>query len=182
MNTYKTEGIVLKRINFGEADKIVTLYSKHYGKITCLAKGMRRLTSRKRGNLEIFNKVVFIACKGKGIDIITETESIESFSSLRKDLSKIACAYQFCEMVDKLTAENSEQGEVYDLLCSSLPTLQKADRGNLSVITDIFAGNLLKLLGFWPKEKLFPNNFDITMFIEDIIEKELKSKKFLAKI
>lgn len=182
MNTYKTEGIVLKRINYGEADKIVTLYSKHYGKITCLAKGMRRLTSRKRGNLEIFNKVVFIACKGKGIDIITETESIESFSALRKDLKKIACAYQLCEMVDKLTAEGSEQSEVYEMLSEYLKKLCWIKPENSSFFLGSFGLNLLKILGFWPHDKPVPKNFRVSSFIEETIEKELKSKKFLAKV
>lgn len=182
MNTYKTEGIVLKRINFGEADKIVTLYSKHYGKITCLAKGMRRLTSRKRGSLEIFNKVAFIAHKGKGMDIITETELTESFSSLRKDLKKVACAYQLCEMVDKLTAERSEQDGVYELLSEYLKKLNTLNLENFSFFLGNFGLDLLKLLGFWPRSKPVSEDFRTSSFIEEIIEKELKSKKFLAKI
>jgi len=182
MNTYKTEGVVLKRTNFGEADRLVTLYTKHYGKLTCLAKGIRKLTSRKRGDLEIFNSVSFLASRGKGMDIITETEAVKTFSEWRKNLKKVASAYEVCEMLDRLTAENSEQEEVYDLLIDYLKRLGQTSEGNLSFWVDSFAGNLLKLLGFWPKNKDFPLNFNVSLYIEEIIERDLKSKKFLKKI
>lgn len=180
--TYKSEGIVLKRSNFGEADKIITVYSKHYGKVSLLAKGVRRMTSRKRGSLEVFNQVVFFAAKGKGIDIVTETEALNSFSSWRKDLKKIAVAYELCEMVDRLTAEGSEQEEVYELLVNYLKNLSLLAEVNLNSFISSFGGNLLKLLGFWPKDKTIPINFSVISYIEEIIEKELKSKKFLKEV
>lgn len=182
MRTYKSEGIVLKRVNFGEADKIITVFTKHYGKVTLLAKGIRRLTSRKRGDLEVFNQVVFFAAKGKEMDIVTETELIEGFSSWRKDLPKVAIAYQLIEMVDKLTAEGSEQEEVYQLLASYLGNLKSISQDNKNSFVSSFGGNLLKLLGFWPKNKIMPSSFNVTLFIEGIIEKELKSKKFLKEV
>lgn len=180
--TYKSEGVVLKRTNFGEADKIITVYSKHYGKVTLLAKGIRRLTSRKRGDLEVFNQVTFFASKGRGIDIVTETELVNSFSSWRKDLQKIASAYQVCEMVDRLTAEGNEQEEVYSLLVFCLKAIAVTEQKNLAVLINSFGINLLKDLGFLPKDKILPQNFNVTAYIEDIIERELKSKKFLSKI
>lgn len=180
--TYKSEGVVLKRTNFGEADKIVTVFSKHYGKTTLLAKGIRRLTSRKRGNLELFNQVAFFAYKGKGIDIVTETELLDSFFSWKKDLQKIATAYQICEMIDKLTAEGSEQEEIYDLLVTYLRAITVTEQNGLVVLTNSFGINILKDLGFLPKNKVLPQNFNVTAYIENIIEKELKSKKFAGKV
>jgi len=180
--TYKSEGIVLRRINFGEADKIITVYSKRYGKLTLLAKGIRRMTSRKRGNLEVFNQVIFFAAKGKGMDIITETELVESFSSLRGNLHKVACAYQLCEMVDKLTVEESEQDGVFELLSDNLKKLNNLSLENYSFFLGNFGLNLLKLLGFWPHDKPVPKDFRTSLFVEEIIEKELKAKNFLARI
>lgn len=178
LRTYKTEGIVLKRINFGEADRIITFYTKHYGRLVAVAKGVRKLTSRKRGSLEIFNRVVFFAAKGKGMDIITEVETLETFGDWKKDLKKVGVAYEMAEMVDKLTAEGSEQEEVYWLLCSFFRQLKNREKKNLSVFVNSFGGELLKILGFWPKDKSFPQNFDMERKIEEIIERELKSKKF----
>lgn len=182
VRTYKSEGIVLKRINFGEADKVVTIYSKHFGKVTLLAKGIRRMTSRKRGSLEVFNQVTFFATKGKGMDIVTETELLDSFSLCRKELNRIAVAYQLCEMVDKLTAEGSEQEEVYELLAGYLKNLKELKPEDNSNYLGTFGLSLLKILGFWPKDKKVPKNFKVSLFIEGIIEKELKAKKFLNKL
>ncbi len=182
MNTYKSEAIILKRINFGEADKIVTFYTKHYGKVTCLAKGIRRLTSRKRGNLEIFNQITFFASKGKSMDIVTETEVLKSFSCWRSDLNKIAIAYQLCEMVDKLTAEESETAEVYELLVEFLGKLENLDLTKRSFFLGDFGLKLLKILGYWPKDKPVPENFHTSVLVEEIIEKELKAKNFLNRI
>lgn len=180
--TYKSEGVVLKRTNFGEADRIITFYTKHYGKVTCLAKGVRRVTSRKRGSLEIFNSVNFLAAKGRGIDIVTEAETINSFSQWRRNLKKVAVAYQVCEILDRLTAENSEQEEVYDLLVGCLEKLGQTRREELESLINNFGGSLLKLLGFWPKDRNFPVNFDVSLYIEQIIERELKSKNFLRRV
>ncbi len=182
MNGYKTEGVVLKRSNFGEADRIITLFTKHYGKITGLAKGIRKLTSRKRGALEIFNQVAFFATKGKGMEIITEAEVLNPFSGWRKDLKKVGVAYELCEMVDKLTAEGTEQAEVYELLVAALKDLERINREKLPVLVEGFADSLLKLLGFWPKEKPFPPHFSASLLVEEIIEKELKSKRFLKRV
>lgn len=182
MNTFKTEGVVLKRINFGEADRIITLYTKHFGKITCLAKGIRKITSRKRGNLEIFNQVTFFAARGKGMNIITETETINAFASIRKKLKKIASAYEICEITDRLTAENSEQEEVYLLLTRYLKKLDESQEQQSSALANDFGENLLKILGFWPRGKEYPEKFIVSTFIEDIIENKIKSKNFFNKV
>lgn len=180
--TYKSEGIVLKRSNFGEADKIISVYSKHYGKLTLMAKGIRRMTSRKRGNLEVFNQLTFFAAKGRGMDIVTETELIEGFLGLRKNLQKVAIAYQLCEMVDKLTAEGSENEGVYELLSEYLRKLECLKLPEKSFFLGNFGLRLLKILGYWPQSKPVPKNLKVSSFIEGIIEKDLKAKKFLNQV
>lgn len=176
--TFCSEGVVLKRSNFGEADKIVTIYSKRFGKITCLAKGVRRMTSKKRGSLEIFNQIKFFASKGKDLFLVTEAEVVNSHSFLRKNLKKIATAYQLCELIDKLTPEVHEQEDIFDLLVIYLSRIDKTSENNLNSLLKEFAAGLLKLLGYWPKDKVFPQNLSLSSFIENIIEAELKSKKF----
>ncbi|KKR32290.1 MAG: repair protein RecO protein, partial [Candidatus Gottesmanbacteria bacterium GW2011_GWC2_39_8] len=86
MRTYKTEGIILRRINFGEADRLITIFSKHYGKQKVLGKGVRKIKSRRAPHLELFNRSVIFLHRGKNFDIITEAQTINSFSDLRKDL------------------------------------------------------------------------------------------------
>jgi DNA repair protein RecO (recombination protein O) len=181
-NTYKAEGIVLKRTNFGEADKILTLYTKDRGKIVCLAKGIRRMSSRKRGNLEIFNHISFFAAKGKGLDIVTETEILDSYLIWRNSLKKVATAYEICEILDKLTPENLEQEDVYDLLALYLHKIGQVPESELKSLVSRFGEMILKLLGYWPKDKAFPEGSNISNYIENIIERDLKSRRFLDKL
>jgi len=181
-NSYKTEGLVLKRTNFAEADKIITFFTKDRGKIVCLAKGIRRMTSRKRGSLEIFNRVSFSAVSGKGLDLVTEAEILDSYSSLRKDLKKVAAVYEIAEILDRLTPENTEQEEVYDLLAISLENISQSVPEKLKNLINDFGVELLKLLGFWPKDKNFPSSFSVSSYVEKIIERDLKSRRFLDKL
>jgi len=62
--SYKAEGIILKRINFSEADKILTIFTKRHGKVRAIAKGVRRLTSRKAGSVELFNQAGLFLLEG----------------------------------------------------------------------------------------------------------------------
>src|SRR3990167_232676 len=92
---YTSEGIVLARKNYGEADRIIVIYSKHFGKLRLLAKGVRRPKSRKRGHIEVFSRLKFQVSRGKGMDLITEAEIIQNFSEIRKSLKKVTVAF-FC--------------------------------------------------------------------------------------
>jgi len=175
MKTYKTEGIVLKRSDFGEADRILTIFTKHYGKIQVIAKGVRKTISRKGPSLELFNHVRLFIAKGKNLDIITEAEVINSFPGFRKNLKKVALAYQACELVDNLTAERAENKEVFDLLKNYL--LQSSNQPS-AISNQQFSLKLLQSLGFWPKDQS-ADNIDIEKYIESLMEKKLKSKKFL---
>ena len=182
MATYKTEGLILKRINFGEADKVLTIFTKHYGKICALAKGIRRITSRKGGNLELFNWVILFLFKGRNLDIITEAQVKDSFPGFRKDLKRIGIAYYFCELVDKLCPERQKNQEVFALLGQHLKGLEKKfDDSNYQTnfIRD-FEVKLLEELGFWPKGRP-TEDMDIKAFIEGIIEKRIKSRDFLQR-
>ena len=98
---YKTEAIILSRKNYSEADRILTLYSKNFGKIYTIAKGIRRPSSRKRGSLEIFSHITFSASRGKSLDIMTEVETVDNFDEVRSDLKKVSVAYFFVETIKK---------------------------------------------------------------------------------
>jgi len=85
-------------------------------------------------------------------------------------------------MVDKLTVEESEQDGVFELLSDNLKKLNNLSLENYSFFLGNFGLNLLKLLGFWPHDKPVPKDFRTSLFVEEIIEKELKAKNFLARI
>lgn len=181
--TYKTEGIILKRRNFGETDKILTIYSKHYGKIRTIAKGIRKVTSRKAGSLELFNHCILFLAKGKNLDIISEVETINSFRSWRKNLTKVGVAYYFCELVDKLTPDNQANKAVFELLRDYLGRIDAADppggRVNLSELVRSFEEHLLDELGFGVPSDLRKRPGSLKAYIESIAEKEIHSPKII---
>ena len=180
MSTYKTEGVILKRSNYGEADRILTVYTKHYGKIRAIAKGVRKITSRKGGNLELFNHCVLFLAEGRNLDIITEVQVVNSFSRLSPDLEKTASAFYLVELVDQLTPVGQVNRQVFDLLIEGLVQISagaNADERGKNI--NRFEVNLLRLLGFW-SDKI--DKRDVRSYIEEIIERKLRSPNFQIEI
>lgn len=180
--SYKTEGVVLKRKNFGEADRLLTIYSKHYGKIRVIAKGVRRTTSRKAGSLELFSYTRLVLAKGKNLDLITEVELINSYRPIsagsKKNLLQVGVAYYFCELVDKLTPEAQANKLVFSLLKEYLGRIKTS---NLKVLVRCFEESLLNELGFGvPREwqKWFGS---LQPYIETIVEKEIVTPQIVRK-
>ena len=119
MRNYKTIGIILKRYNLKETDKIVTVLTEYHGKVKYVAHGVRKITSRKAPHLEPFCYTTLYIAKGKNLDIITEASVIDSYQNIRTDLNRIAVGYHVCELVDKLTAENQINRSLFGLLITT---------------------------------------------------------------
>ena len=177
--TYSSEGIILARRNFGEADRIISIYTKDYGRLSFIAKGVRKLTSRKRASLEVFTHISFLAHRGKSLDIITEAQTLEYYRNMRKSLKKVSLAYFFCEVVGRITREGEGNEELYDLTLTYLEELKTAK--TLKRLRYKFIYEILTLLGFWPKDKTLPNPDYV---LESVLERQLSSirvgKKLLA--
>jgi DNA repair protein RecO (recombination protein O) len=117
---YRTEAVVIKRLNYGEADKILTLYTPQFGKIRAIAKGVRRLTSRFGGNMELLTHTKLMLAKGRNLDIVTQCESINSFEHIREDLNRISQSYYIIELLDRSTEDESENQPLFNLLVETL--------------------------------------------------------------
>lgn len=178
--TYSTEGVIIGRRNFGEADRTLTIFTKHYGKIRVLAKGVRKTTSRKRGSLELFSFVKIFVARGKGRDILAEVETKHDFSTWRKDLLRVGVAYHLSEIVDRLTPEHQEHRKVLDLLVEAYSNLSKLDYWALHPFIQLFKTQVLEELGFLERNKPIPKNIDV--YIEDLINGNLKTRKFLLQL
>ena len=168
--SYLSEGIILARRNFGEADRIIIIFSKSFGKVSLIAKGVRRPKSRKRGHLEVFSHLKFQAAAGRGLDILTEAEIIDNFSTIRKDLKKVAVAYFFMEAVGRTTHENEQHTEIFEFILEYLNKLENAK--SLKKLRLDFVLRLLTALGFWPKGKPM---LDPDQELEKVIERKLSS-------
>ena len=173
MRSYKTEGIILKRTNFGEADRMLTVFTREQGKIKIIAKGVRRITSRRSPNIELFNHVTLFVHKGRNVDLLTEAQTIETFENIRKKLELVSLGYYVCELVDGLCAEHQQHINVYNLLVS---TLRELDHG----IIQKFETTLLSELGFLTINPAV--NMNTTSYIEQILERRLKTKNLLSKL
>src|SRR3989338_6252191 len=124
IQNYKIEGIIIKRMNVGEADRLVTLLTKDHGKVRVIAKGVRKITSRRASALELFNHTACTLHRSKKLsDFVIETTIIHAFDGLGKNLQHISNAYQLCEMVNMLTREGQDEREIYELLWVSLERL-----------------------------------------------------------
>jgi len=158
VGTYKTEGIILRKRKFGEADEIVTVFSKHRGKLKMIAKGVRKSTSRKRGNLELSNRCSLFLAEGKNLDLVTEVEVISSFSSLKKDLVKSVYCFQILEMVERLTVEEEAHRDIFELIVQTLDLLNSTTFdhawGTADLVVIRFTIQLLHSLGFWNDEEV----------------------------
>jgi len=175
--SYVDEAIVLARRNFSEADRILSVFSKGHGRLSLLAKGVRRPSSRKRGHIEVFNRIKFQAVKGRGLDMMTEAEIIDSFEMVRKDLKKVALAYYFMEVIGRTIHEEEKNIELYGLLQDYLEKL-KEDKKLLSLRKN-FVYQALTILGFWPKGKDLP---DPDSKLEEVTERQLNSARVGKKL
>jgi DNA repair protein RecO (recombination protein O) len=167
---YSSEGIILARKNYSEADRILVVFSKSYGKLHLLAKAVRRPESKKRGALEVFTRIKFSAAKGRGLDIITEAEVIDSFSKIRKDLKRVAVAYFLMEVIGRTVQAGDKNEELYNYVFSKLEELKKAT--SLKKFREDFVYQVLVLLGYWPEGKPMQ---DPDSILEVVTERELSS-------
>lgn len=179
MRAFKTEGIVIKRSNYSEADRIVTIFTKQNGKIKIKATGVRKIASRRSGHIELLNYCIFSLYQGKSMPVLTEVESKESFPLLKKDLKRIGLAYHVCELIDGLCAENQENQSVFMLLGKTLRKISKEE--NLSQVIYEFELELLRLLGFHKPSSL-ALNINTQELIENILERRLKTRQILPQL
>lgn len=145
----RTEGIVLRRRDFGETDRILVLFTKKLGKISGIAKGARKPSSKISGHLELFSRASFLISRGRNLHLITQAETVESFDHLREDLSGIGLGSYVVELVDAVTTEEGSHLKLYDLLVSTLKALDSGLRP--AVIIHYFELQLLELSGFKPE-------------------------------
>lgn len=146
---YRTEALVLKRMNLGEADRIVTLYTPGYGKIRAVAKGIRRPGSKLGGHLELLTRSNLMMARGQNLDIITQSQAIDNFLPLKEDLWRTGLAFYVLELIDRFTEEGIENYTVYKLLVDTLGWLTSAKDGEL--VLRFFELRLLALMGYMPR-------------------------------
>ncbi len=113
---YKSEALIIRRSDLGEADKILTIFTPHFGKLRVVAKGVRKVTSRLAGHVELFTRSQMLLAKARNLDIVTQSETVDSYRGLHDDLDRVAHAYYAAELLDALTPDELENYAVYKLM------------------------------------------------------------------
>ena len=150
MPPYKEQGVVLRSIKLGEADKIVTILTQGSGKVRAVAKGIRKTTSRFGGRLEPFTHVNLMLYRGRGsLDTITQAEILAPHLHLREDLSLFAAGETMLEAVDKVAEEHERNVRLVLLLLSGLRALDGRP-ADPAAVAESFVLKLLSLSGFHP--------------------------------
>jgi DNA repair protein RecO (recombination protein O) len=142
--------VVLRHADWGEADRLLTLYSRERGKVRAVAKGARKIRSRKAGHLEPFTRVTVQLAKGHDLLIVTQADTVEAYMPLREDLVKTATASYIVELLDRFTyEEESENYALFRLLTETLGRIASEPDPWLAV--RFYEMRLLDGLGFRPQ-------------------------------
>jgi DNA repair protein RecO (recombination protein O) len=121
--TYRAEAIVLKTNDFAEADRILVLFTRHFGKVRVVAKGIRRATSRMAGHAEPLTHATYQLARGRELDVLTGAEARAIYPQMRGDLGLIAAGWYVAELVDRFTADRVPSAPLFDLLETALRAL-----------------------------------------------------------
>ena len=146
---YQTEAIVIKKTKLGEADRILTLYTPHLGKIQAVAKGIRRPKSKLAGHLELLTHSLVSLARGRNLDTIIGSQTINSFLVLKSDLWLTSYALYATELTNQFTADHIENYPLFQLLLETLEQLCQVN--NKELVLRYFELHLLDKVGYRPQ-------------------------------
>jgi DNA repair protein RecO (recombination protein O) len=188
MPSFTTEAVVLKNYVYKDMDKIYTFLSKDRGKISGIGKGVRKVSSRRGGNLDTLNLVeVHLNEHKSGQNYITEVKTVESFKEIKQDLELSKKAFYMVELVNRFLYEDEDSEAIFNLLIKALKSLQSGN-GELELRVNKFEIKLMQILGYQPplallkkwkqkieKKKYNEANSIIKDYVSDILQENLKS-------
>lgn len=140
MSLYRDHALVLRTYPLAEADRIVVLFTHDHGKVRCVAKGVRKTTSRRGARLEPIAHLDVQLYRGRDLDTVTQVQGIDAFTTIRTDLDRLARAAIMLEAIEAVTLDREPDPSLFGLLLRGLRTLEAANRPLL------VAGFLFKLL------------------------------------
>jgi DNA repair protein RecO (recombination protein O) len=184
MALYNVESINIRSRNTGEADKIITLFSKRYGKIQAIAKGSRRPTSKFGGRLELFSYNHIQLAMARTLDIISQCETIESFYKLRENKETLNAGFYLVKLIDIITEDRQRNDELFELLLDALYALQA--NSDAAMLSRAFEIKLCDVEGFLPTDDMLERKYkklpwivsklkcDLGGLPKDLTEKDLE--------
>ncbi len=146
--TLRVEAIVLHHANWGEADRLLTLFTRSHGKLRAIAKSVRKMQSRKAGHLEPFSHTSLMLARAHDLWIVTDAETIDAFTTLREDLQLMTRAAYVIELLDRFTYEEGQNWQLYQLVVDTLKRLSMDQ--DIYIPLRYYEMRLLDLVGFRP--------------------------------
>lgn len=150
MNNYTTQAINLKSYNLNEFDKIISMYSRDHGIIRCVAKGVKKPTSKLGGRMDMLVANKLFIAKGKSLDIICQAESVDHFKPLRKDITKLTYSIYLAELINTFGMEHDlNSSSIYDIFFESLKNISLAQKNEEILWTVVkFQLKLMQFIGY----------------------------------
>lgn len=145
----KCEGIVIRTTDYGETNKIVTLYTREWGKIGVMARGAKKPNSRLAAITQYFTYGYFLVFGGKGLGTLQQGELIQPYRSIQEDIFLTAYASYIIELTDKSTDERKPNPFLFELLQQTLSYLSEGY--DAEILTNIFEMKMLNILGLYPE-------------------------------
>jgi DNA repair protein RecO (recombination protein O) len=150
MPTYQADAIVLRRLDYGEADRIVTLLTREHGKFTAIAKGARKSKTRSLSSLDLFARSRMMLAKGRNLDVIAQVERRGDVRHIAGDLRRTAYASLVSEIVDRVLEDRHPVDDIFDLVVITFERLDDIERSARPVAA-WFLMRILELLGYQPQ-------------------------------
>ena len=147
MSLYRDQGVVLRTMRLGEADRIVTLVTAGHGKVRAVVKGVRKTKSRFGARLEPLSHVALLCWQGRELDVVTQAEVLDHLRIVREDLNRLSRATAMLEAVDQVAQERQANPRLYEMLVGALRALAARDA---PLVVPAFFWKLLALEGYQP--------------------------------
>jgi len=149
MKQLVSSAIVLKRTNYGEADRIIQVITPDHGKMSLMAKGVRKVNSKLAGSIELFSTIDVTYIPGRGsINRLITARLKQHFSNISKDLERANSGYDFIKVINKVTEDEVDE-QWFDLLSNSFKYLDNPII-DINLIKIWYYLNIFKLTGHTP--------------------------------
>jgi DNA repair protein RecO (recombination protein O) len=181
-SVYRVTAFIVRRSNVGEADKILTIFSTNIGKLRVIAKGIRKISSRRGPHVDLFNEVSMMLHRGKSMDIVTEVTTIKTYRTGLSSWIRMRAAYLVVEILDKLVPEHVEHRDIYSKLHETLEAIEKISEEQMDTVLLSWCNSVLLMLGFLSSEKQFSTLSSAISFVERVAERKIKTAKFFLTI
>lgn len=175
-----SRGIVIKKSDAGEDNELVTFYTQELGKLTGVAKSVKKSTSKQASHLELFNLVDFLLIAGKGYPIVASAQSREVFPNLKSSLSKMGAGFFLLESFNRLIYDHEKDPALWEFLLGALRRIDREELAEEEVLECLgeIKKDFLTVMGY---DQWWENNA-MNYFLESLSQKKFVSLDFINSI